>query len=428
MSALTFKRDGDARQWNALRQALKSKLPVLVLHNCVVEVNTTPYDTEYILDRIKNVPVCSVSPTLVGKQLKLNVTNTTKEVRIVTPNDFEGAAELFPPTKLRTFDGVVHELPIQILDLQPTQTLQLTCVITKALTGDDGRYMVAPVCHFKSVPDPAAAAKAYEELPEETKTPEHRKNWENLYSHQYVVPNSYIFTLDVVENSGYTNTTAIAAACDILVESITATKMWKVNVDEADGSHVEVVMDEFVGYLFEHALFGKEGVEYVKYGKRHPHDATGTLRVKTTSPEVDVPRLIQDAVDPLRRFYLSIASGVGGKTLHPTLQKALDSFKRATVEEKRARLGDLGVDRERAENVPEDDLDTMAEVWLRQTQRKAVPELGDDLPEPPKDAEAKDAEAMDAEAKDAEAKDAEAASEKEPDSLQETESEVLKAP
>jgi hypothetical protein len=79
----------------------------------------------------------------------------------------------------------------------------------------------------------------------------------------------------------------------------------------------------------------------------------------------------------------------------------------------------------------------MAEVWLRQTQRKAVPELGDDLPEPPKDAEAKDAEAAtkdaeakdaDAATKDAEAKDAEAASKKEPDSLQETESEVLKAP
>jgi DNA-directed RNA polymerase subunit L len=416
MAALTFKRDGDARQMNALRQALKSKLPVLVLHNCVVEVNTTPYDTEYILDRIKNVPVCSVSPTLVGKQLRLSVTNTTKEVRIVTPVDFEDAAELFPPTKLRTFDGVVHELPIQILDLQPTQTLQLTCVISKALTGDDGRYMVAPVCHFKSVQDPGAAAKAYEELPEETKTPEHRKNWDNLYSHQYVVPNSYVFTLDVVENSGYTNTTAIAAACDIIVESITATKMWKVNVDEADGSHVEVVMDEFVGYLFEHALFGKEGVEYVKYGKRHPHDATGTLRVKTTSPEVDVPRLIQDAVDPLRRFYMAIASGIGGKSLHPTLQKALDAFKRATVEEKRARLGDLGVDRERAENVPEDDLDTMAEVWLRQTQRKAVPELGDDVPETvPETVPSKEA---------AESPPKEDATEP----LAETESEVLKAP
>ena len=105
MSALTFKWDGDARQLNALRQALKSKLPVLVLHNCTVEVNITHYDTEYILDRIKNVPVCSVSPSLVGKQLKLNVTNTTKEVRIVTPSDFEDGAELFPPTRLRTFYG-----------------------------------------------------------------------------------------------------------------------------------------------------------------------------------------------------------------------------------------------------------------------------------------------------------------------------------
>lgn len=427
MSALTFKWDGDARQLNALRQALKSKLPVLVLHNCTVEVNITHYDTEYILDRIKNVPVCSVSPSLVGKQLRLNVTNTTKEVRIVTPSDFEDGAELFPPTKLRTFDGVVHELPIQLLDLQPTQSLQLTCVVAKALTGDDGRFMVAPVCHFKGMMDPGAAAKAYEELPEETKTPEHRKNWDNLYSHQYVIPNSFLFTVDVVENSGYTNTTAIAAACDIIIESITATKMWKVNVDEADGSHVEVVMDEFVGYLFEHALFGKQGVEFVKYGKRHPHDASGTLRVKTTSPEIDVPRLIQDAVDPLRRYFLAIASGPGGKTLHPSLQKALDAFKRASVEEKRARLGDLGVDRERAESVPEDDLDTMAEVWLRQTQRKAVPELGDDIPEAPKETVA----AEDKAAKDKAAEDKAASEEpldKKETSLEETESEVLKAP
>jgi DNA-directed RNA polymerase subunit L len=239
------------------------------------------------------------------------------------------------------------------------------------LTGDNGRYAIAPVCHFKGVMDEAAAAKAYEQLSEEMKTDEHRKNWDNLYSHQYTVPNTFSFTLEVLPNCGYTNHTALAAACDIIVDSITASKMWKVKVEGEDGSHMEIVMDEYVGYLFENELQGKPGMQFVKYGKRHPHDQTGTLRIKTATADVDVIKIIQAAVEPLRRFYVGIATGVGGKRLHPQLQKALDAFKRSSEPEKRERLLELGVERSRAESAPETDLDTMAQVWLQQTERAA---------------------------------------------------------
>ena len=135
--------------------------------------------------------------------------------------------------------------------------------------------------------------------------------------------------------------------------------------------HMEIVMDEYVGYLFENELQGKPGMQFVKYGKRHPHDQTGTLRIKTTTTDVDVTKMIQTAVEPLRRFYVGIATGVGGKRLHPHLQKALDAFKRSSEPEKRERLLELGVDRSRAESAPEADLDTMAQVWLQQTERAA---------------------------------------------------------
>jgi DNA-directed RNA polymerase subunit L len=183
--------------------------------------------------------------------------------------------------------------------------------------------------------------------------------------------------LEVIPNSGYTNATAIAKACDIIVDNITAAKMWKVKVEE-NNTDMEIVMDEYVGYLFEDELFGKPGIVYVKYGKRHPHDATGTLRIKTATEDVDITKLIQGAVEPLRRFYIGVAAGIGGKRLHPSLQKALDAFKKATFSEKRERLIELGVAQERAETAAEEDLDTMAEVWLQQTERKAVPSLSDD--------------------------------------------------
>jgi len=385
MSALTFKVTGDARQINTLRQVIKAKLPVLVLKNVTVVANTSQYDNQYLEDRMGNVRVNSLAPSLVDREVRLVQTNTSQERKMVTTNDLvvDGSEEnLFPPTELRTYDGVVHLLPIELLDLNPGETVQLTCTIQKALTGENGRYAVAPVCHFKGVTDEAAAAKAYDELPEETKTAEYRKNWDNLYAHQYTVRDSFTFVLDVLPNGGYTNTTAVAAACDIIVDSITASKMWKVKVEEEDNTHMDIVMDEFVGYIFEHALQGKPGVQFVKYGKRHPHDPSGTLRIKTSASDVDVTKLIQEAVEPLRRFYMSIASGVGGKRLHPQLQKALDAFTRASEPEKRDRLIELGVDRARAESAPEEDLDTMAEVWLRQTERKAAPTLDMEQPAP----------------------------------------------
>lgn len=378
MSALTFKLvDADSRKLNTLRQVIKAKLPVLVLKDINIIANTTQYDNQYIEDRIGNIPVNSLSSGLLDRELRISQTNTTQEVKMVTTNDFETGGEetLFPPTELRTYDGVVHSLPIEIIDLNLGETLQFMCTIQKALTGDNGRYSVAPVCHFKGVTDEAAAAKAYEQLPVEIKTDEYRKNWDNLYSHQYTVKDAFTFVLEVLPNCGYTNASAIAAACDIIVDNITASKMWKVKLEEDDPTHMEIVMDEFVGYLFEHALQGHAGVQFVKYGKRHPHDPSGTLRIKTTRHEVDATKLIQEAVEPLRRFYVGIASGIGGKRLHPHLQKALDAFKRVTVPEKRDRLIDLGVDRSRAETAPESDLDTMAEVWLRQTERKATPTL-----------------------------------------------------
>ena len=375
MSALTFKlNDADPRKINTLRQAIKAKLPVLVLQEVVVVTITTQYDNQYIDDRIGNIPVNSLDMRLVGTEVHLKVTNATQEVKMVTANDFtigSAATQLFPPTELRTYDGVVHTLPIELLDLNPGEVVEFTATIQRALTGDNGRYSVAPVCHFKGVMDEAAAAKAYEQLSEELKTDEHRKNWDNLYSHQYTVPNAFTFVLEVLPNCGYTNTTALAAACDIIVDSITASKMWKVKVEDEDGTHMEIVMDEYVGYLFENELQGKPGMQFVKYGKRHPHDQTGTLRIKTTSAEVDVTKMIQQAVEPLRRFYVGIASGVGGRRLHPHLQKALDAFKRSSEPEKRERLLELGVERSRAESAPEADLDTMAEVWLQQTERAA---------------------------------------------------------
>jgi len=388
MPALTFKLAGDPRQVNTLRQVVKAKLPVLVLQDVVVSSNTSQYDNQYIEDRFGNVPVHSLAPSLVGQDVRIAQTNTSQEVKVVTTNDFVlvgietevSVQNLFPPTELRTFDGVVHSLPIELLDLNPGESVEVTCTIRRALTGDNGRYIIAPVCFFKGVMDEAAASKAYEQLPQELKTDEYRKNWEMLYSHQHTVPNSYTFVIDVLENSGYTNVSAVAAACDIIVDSITASKMWKVKVEDDDSTHMEIVMDEYVGYLFEYALFGKPGIQFVKYGKRHPHDSSGTLRLKTDSVEVDVIKLIQAAVEPLRRFYLGISSSIGGKRLHATLQKALDAFKRSDVSEKRERLVQLGVDRARTESAAEDDLDTMAEVWLQQTERKAVPDLNDEAP------------------------------------------------
>ena len=377
MSALTFKlNDADSRKINTLRQVIKAKLPVLVLQQVVVLANTTQYDNQYMDDRMGNIPINSLDMALVGTEVHLKVTNATQEVKMVTTNDLTiGAAEpathLFPPTELRTYDGVVHTLPIELLDLNPGEVVEFTATIQRALTGDNGRYAVAPVCHFKGVMDEAAVAKAYEQLSEEVKTDEHRKNWDNLYSHQYTVPNAFSFTLEVLPNCGYTNTTALSTACDIIVDSITASKMWKVKVEGEDGMHMEIVMDEYVGYLFENELQGKPGMHFVKYGKRHPHDQTGTLRIKTTTTDVDVTKMIQTAVEPLRRFYVGIATGVGGKRLHPHLQKALDAFKRSSEPEKRERLLELGVDRSRAESAPEADLDTMAQVWLQQTERAA---------------------------------------------------------
>lgn len=377
MSALTFKlNDADSRKINTLRQVIKAKLPVLVLQQVVVLANTTQYDNQYMDDRMGNIPINSLDMALVGTEVHLKVTNATQEVKMVTTNDLTiGAAEpathLFPPTELRTYDGVVHTLPIELLDLNPGEVVEFTATIQRALTGDNGRYAVAPVCHFKGVMDEAAVAKAYEQLSEEVKTDEHRKNWDNLYSHQYTVPNAFSFTLEVLPNCGYTNTTALSTACDIIVDSITASKMWKVKVEGEDGMHMEIVMDEYVGYLFENELQGKPGMQFVKYGKRHPHDQTGTLRIKTTTTDVDVTKMIQTAVEPLRRFYVGIATGVGGKRLHPHLQKALDAFKRSSEPEKRERLLELGVDRSRAESAPEADLDTMAQVWLQQTERAA---------------------------------------------------------
>ena len=52
MSLLNFKVEGDARQVNTLRQVIKAKLPVLVLQDVIVAVNTTQYDNQYIEDRM----------------------------------------------------------------------------------------------------------------------------------------------------------------------------------------------------------------------------------------------------------------------------------------------------------------------------------------------------------------------------------------
>ena len=143
MSALTFKVNGDSRQLNTLRQVIKAKLPVLVLKDVTIVANTTQYDNQYIEDRIGNIPVNSLSSTLLDREVRLSQTNTTQELKMVTTNDFEiGGSEenLFLPTELRTYDGVVHSLPIEIIDLNPGETIQFTCSIQKALTGDNGRF------------------------------------------------------------------------------------------------------------------------------------------------------------------------------------------------------------------------------------------------------------------------------------------------
>ena len=168
----------------------------------------------------------------------------------------------------------------------------------------------------------------------------------------------------------------MATACEIIIDSVTRSKMLKVTFNESDdNTQAEIVMDDFVGYLFESELFGKPGVKFVNYSKRHPHDEAGTLRLKLGSPDVNVAELLQSCIEPLRRFYLAIASGPGKKTLHPTLQKAFDSFKRATPAEKRERLIELGASPARTQNASDDDLDTMTEVWLRQTEKSASPAL-----------------------------------------------------
>jgi hypothetical protein len=380
MAPLTFKVNGDSKKVATLRKAILAKLPVLVLQNCVVHANTSQYDCQFIEDRLGNVPVNSLDPKVVGTEMSLDETNSTTETLVLTPRHFKYAKEegtdLFPPIEFRTYDGEVHSLDIPFLELNPGETVRITFVVKKALSGDDGRYKVAPVCHFKGMVDQAAAAKAYEELPEETKTPEYRKNWEILYSHQFILPNTYTFSVDCVAQCGYTNEVAVATACEIIIDSVTRSKMLKVTFNESDdNTQAEIVMDDFVGYLFESELFGKPGVKFVNYSKRHPHDEAGTLRLKLGSPDVNVAELLQSCIEPLRRFYLAIASGPGKKTLHPTLQKAFDSFKRATPAEKRERLIELGASPARTQNASDDDLDTMTEVWLRQTEKSASPAL-----------------------------------------------------
>ena len=385
MAPLTFKVHGNSKKVATLRKAILAKLPVLVVHNCVVQANTSQYDNQFIEDRLCNVPVNSLDPKVVGTEVSLDETNATAETIVLTPRHFKyakQATDLFPPREFRTYDGAVHSLEIPFLELNPGETVRLTFVVKKALTGDDGRYKVAPVCHFKGMVDQGAAAKAYEQLPEETKTAEYRKNWENLYSHQFILPDNYVFSVDCVAQCGYTNELAVATACDIIIDSLTQSKMFKVTFNESDdNTQAEIVMDDFVGYLFESELLGKPGVKFINYSKRHPHDEAGTLRLKLTSPDVNVAELLQQCIEPLRRFYLAIASGPGKKTMHPTLQKAFDSFKRATSEEKRERLIELGASPARTRNASEDDLDTMTEVWLRQTERKAAPTLSEEVEE-----------------------------------------------
>jgi len=399
---------------NALRRTITANIPVLVFdtEKCAISTNTSGFTNEILKQRLGCIPIHTLDPAAERYTLTVSKRNETLHTILVTTADFvvrneagEEVRDLLPPTEIQ-LDGPMKAYFIEFMRLKPAEEFSLKCGISVRTAAQSGQYNAASLCAYGCTRDSVLAQEEWEKRPEESKSPEDKKNWDLLESKRHVKPNSFEFALKTC--SAYTNRQLVLKACEIINDQLAEAL---IVYEEHSGATTlpnctDVVVkggDFTLGKLLEYQIFETReasGVTYVTFFKRHPHDADGILRVAVKGEE-EVKDIVRAAIAPLTDLFTGIARTVGGKP-----PPAMKQFEALELDEKRKRLVAIGFDAANVAKADDDALDRMADRYMSRAEQAQKPALK----------EAKEAKEADKEAKEADkdAKEADKEASKDP--------------
>jgi hypothetical protein len=377
--AKSFKLNAPPQLCNAIVRAVLQYVPVLVLSDVEVsEDHALPYlSQEELADRLQSVRVHSIDPELIGCTVRLSCANKgSKELTVTTKDldvfDAKGMPlpSVFPPHEVRLGDGTVHQCFNVLCALQPGESVKLQCRIARAVTGDSGKYRMAPILALAQVRDNRAAQEAYlAEVPEAERSEETRRNFDACRANAFGVQDEFVLTVGV-EHNAYTSDSLLVTACHCLVDRLSATSAVVQKQPSSSAGDVSLKnADDTIGGILAVQLLQNVDVVQATYKR------DGNLRVAMKAADHSIVHAVTDAAEKLKAFYLKIAEGHGHAVMHPRLQAVMTEFKRQSVPEKRRRLIDIGCNKTIVETSDEGNLDNLARIYLHETERFATPSL-----------------------------------------------------
>ena len=380
---------------NALRRTITANIPVLVFDTdkCVISANTSGFTNEILKQRLGCIPIHTLDPVAERYTLTIAKKNDTSHPILLTTADFvvrdeagEQVPGLLPPTEIQ-LDGPMKAYFIEFMRLKPNEEFALKCGVCVRTAAQSGQYNAASLCSYGCTKDAVRAQEEWEKRPEENKSLEDKKNWDLLESKRLVKPDSFEFVLKT--SSAYSNRQLVLKACEIINDRLAEAVI--VYEEHSSSSNLpnctDVVLrngDYTVGKLLEYQIFetkDRQGVTYVTFFKRHPHDTDGILRV-ATADGASVKEIVQAAIVPLSDLFTGIARTVGGKP-----PPVLKEFEALELAEKKKRLVSVGYDAAVVAKSEDEALDKMADRYLSRAEQAEKPTLSEKEQEKEKEKE-----------------------------------------
>jgi DNA-directed RNA polymerase II subunit RPB3 len=298
---------------NAIRRTLLTDIPVDVMRDCDILVNTGRLTNEIIKHRLSLIPVHSKDVSLADVEVEVNV-QAEDTMRLVTTEDFRlrRNKELLPTTlsqqvfpcneQTRHFLEFARLRP-KLGDTIPGEQLHLVARLSIATARENSAFNVVSTCAYQNTPDEAAGAAAWEKelavlQKQQASAAEiagRKKDFLFLDARRYVVPDSFDFVLETI--GLYENEELVQKACRVLQERLLAlydgVRDYRIFVRRSDKVSMEncfdvtlVQEDYTLGNLLAHLLLetfyeDKTGprMSFCGFKKEHPHDDDSTLRM-----------------------------------------------------------------------------------------------------------------------------------------------------
>lgn len=307
----------DVNVVNAIRRTLLTDIPIDVMRDCDILVNTGRLTNEILKHRLSLIPVHSKHLTGFefhdDLQMEVNV-QAGDMMRLVTTEDFRlrRLAALLPQTQSQQVfpchEQTRHFIEFARLrpclgDTIPGEQVHLVARFSVGTARENSAFNVVSKCAYQNTPDESAAAAAWEkelvvlqgQQASVADIAGRKKDFTCLDAQRYVVPGSFDFVLETI--GIYENEELMYMATRVLQDKLLAlydgVRDHRVFVRRSDKVTMEncfdvtlVQEDYTLGNLLAHLLLAtyyndtsSNRLSFCGFKKEHPHDDDSTLRI-----------------------------------------------------------------------------------------------------------------------------------------------------